>query len=106
MHFLYIIYSKQSNRFYIGETQNVQKRVLMHNQHAFKNAFTTSAKDWQLELSFECESKEEAFCLERFIKRMKSRVFIEKIIRNPSVLKEILNRSYGHSCVIKEHFSS
>ena len=48
MHFLYIIYSKQSNRFYIGETQNVQKRVLMHNQHTFKNAFTTSAKDWQL----------------------------------------------------------
>ncbi|WP_081606531.1 GIY-YIG nuclease family protein [Psychroflexus gondwanensis] len=33
MHFLYIIYSKQSNKFYIGETQNVQKRVLMHNQH-------------------------------------------------------------------------
>jgi putative endonuclease len=92
MHFLYIIYSKQSNRFYIGETQNVEKRVLMHNQHVFKNAFTTSAKDWQLKLSFECESKEEASCLERFIKRMKSRVFIEKIIQNPTLLKEILNK--------------
>jgi|AntRauTorckE5430_2_1112549.scaffolds.fasta_scaffold00225_13 hypothetical protein len=48
MHFLYIVYSKQSHRFYIGENQNVEKRVLMHNQHVFKNAFTTSAEDWQL----------------------------------------------------------
>ncbi len=92
MHFLYIIYSKQSHRFYIGETQNVEKRVLMHNQHVFKKAYTTSAEDWQLKLSFECESKEEASYLERFIKRMKSRVFIEKIIRDPTVLKEILNK--------------
>jgi putative endonuclease len=64
----------------------------MHHQHVFKNAFTTSAEDWQLKLSFECESKKEAFCLEQFIKRMKSRVFIEKIISNPTILKEILNK--------------
>ena len=31
----------------------------MHNQHLFKNAFTTSFKDGQLKCSFECESKEE-----------------------------------------------
>jgi hypothetical protein len=48
MHFLYIIYSKQSHRLYIGETRNVEKRVLVHHQHVFKNAFTTSAEDWQL----------------------------------------------------------
>ncbi|WP_083858497.1 GIY-YIG nuclease family protein [Psychroflexus torquis] len=58
MHFLYIIYSKQSHRFYIGETQNVEKRVLMHNQHVFKNAFTTSAEDWQINPAIDMKTVE------------------------------------------------
>jgi hypothetical protein len=58
MHFLYIIYSKQSNRFYVTENQNVEKRVLMHNQHVFKNAFTNSAEDWQLNPAIDMKTVE------------------------------------------------
>ncbi|MFT6836483.1 MAG: putative endonuclease, partial [Sediminicola sp.] len=37
-------------------------------------------------------SKDDALYLERFIKRMKSRIFIQKIIDNPHILMDILNK--------------
>jgi putative endonuclease len=92
MHFLYIIYSPKTDKFYVGETTNVEQRLALHNQHSFKKAFTTSAKNWVIKLSFECKSREEALDLERFIKRMKSKVFIQKIIKDPNILKDILNK--------------
>ncbi|MBZ9652162.1 GIY-YIG nuclease family protein [Psychroflexus montanilacus] len=92
MHFLYIIYSKQKDKFYVGETSDADFRVNLHNQHQFKGAFTKIADDWKLVLSFQCQSKNDAILLEKFIKRMKSRKFIKKIIEQPEILKDILNR--------------
>ncbi len=90
MHFLYIIYSIKLNTFYVGESLNVNNRLQQHNQHYFKRNFTKSTDDWILKLSYKCKSKKEALFLEKFIKRMKSKIFIEKIIGNPEILKNIL----------------
>ncbi|MEN9337288.1 MAG: hypothetical protein RLZZ500_2275, partial [Bacteroidota bacterium] len=35
----------------------------------------------------------DALFLERFIKKMKSKVFIEKVIQNPEILTDILAKS-------------
>ena len=43
-----------------------------------------------MKFTFECDNKEDAIYLEKFIKKMKSRVFIEKIIDNPEIVKDIL----------------
>jgi putative endonuclease len=43
-------------------------------------------------LTFECLNKTDALYLERFIKRMKSKVFVEKIIQNPEILIDILSK--------------
>lgn len=56
----------------------------------FKHAYTKAASDWKLKLVFECENELKAKKLERFIKRMKSRNFIIKIIEQPSILKDVL----------------
>ena len=92
MHFVYILFSEKINRFYIGETPNIETRLNQHNSHYFKSNFTKSANDWVLKLAFECIDKKKALFLEKFIKRMKSRKFIKKVIKNPSILQNILNK--------------
>ncbi|MFO8147399.1 MAG: GIY-YIG nuclease family protein [Bacteroidota bacterium] len=92
MHYLYIIFSETMKKFYIGETSDVENRLIQHNTHYFKTNFTKGAEDWIIKLKFPTKSKDEAVLLERFIKKMKSRKFIEKIISKPSILTEILEK--------------
>jgi putative endonuclease len=92
MHYLYIIYSISIDRFYIGESADVDFRLGLHQNHNFKKAFTKDASDWELALSKSCTSKEEAIYLEKFIKRMKNRKFIEKIIKRPEILDELIEK--------------
>ena len=91
-HFLYVLFSKSKSKYYVGETHNINERLLGHNYHTYTNSFTKIANDWEMILTFECLNKTDALYLERFIKRMKSKVFIEKIIQNPEILTDILSK--------------
>ena len=91
IHHLYIIYSSSVNKYYVGETHNTVGRLIKHNAHSYGNSFTKIASDWNYVLIMECQSKQDAIYLERFIKRMKSRKFIEKVIKNQKILKDILD---------------
>ncbi|PQJ75989.1 GIY-YIG nuclease family protein [Polaribacter gangjinensis] len=91
-HFLYILYSKSADKFYIGESKDVNKRLEIHNLHSMKGAFTKIANDWEVKVIFECNNKNEALFIEKFIKKMKSRSFILKIIETPKILSEILSK--------------
>jgi len=92
MHNLYILFSNSSQKFYIGETKDIPERILKHNDHFYSNSFTKIATDWELVLTFSCNDRDEALYLERFIKRMKSKTFNNKIIENPQILKDILSK--------------
>jgi putative endonuclease len=94
MHFVYIIYSKSVDKYYIGETHDVEKRVNLHNQGNNKSAFTTISDDWKVALKYDCKDRQEALFLERFSKRMKSRRFIKKVVSSPSILSDILSKNY------------
>ena len=89
---MYILFSKSKTKYYVGETHNITERLLRHNDHTYTNSFTKIANDWEVILSFECLNKSEALYIERFIKRMKSNVFVKKIIQNPEILNDILSK--------------
>lgn len=91
-HFIYLLFSKTTSKYYIGETHNVEERIKNHNQHYYLNSYSKIANDWELVLSFECIDRSTALYLEKFIKKMKSRVFIQKIIANPEILSDILSK--------------
>lgn len=91
-HYLYILHSKLTNAYYTGETHDLEERITKHNNHTYKKSFTKTATDWEVILTFECSNRSEALYLESFIKKMKSKVFIEKIISNPDILKDILSK--------------
>ncbi len=89
-HYLYIIYSKSKNKYYVGETSDINERIIKHNTHYYDNSYTKIADDWKSVLNFQCENSENAIFLEKFIKKMKSTTFIKKIIENPLILEDIL----------------
>jgi putative endonuclease len=93
MHFLYILYSKKVNKYYVGETDNIELRLLKHNNYSYDDSFTKIADDWKIVFVFECISRNQAFLLEKFIKKMKSRIFIQKIIANSEILKDIISKN-------------
>ena len=91
-YFIYIIYSEKLNRFYVGTTDNVVRRIDEHNNSVYSTSFTTKGVPWVLKLCFECQSSEKAYQLERYIKKMKSKIFIEKVIADENILKDIQNK--------------
>ncbi len=72
-----------------------------NNPHIF-NKYTAKHIPWELKLSFEVsESRGQALIVEKFIKKQKSRTFLEKLISekdNPeyfiSLIANILNKFF------------
>jgi putative endonuclease len=78
MFFTYILQSSKSGRYYIGHTEDIQKRLERHNTG--KVIATKNKGPWVL-MSYEIyDTKSEANSRELYIKSMKSRAFIEKLI--------------------------
>lgn len=78
MWLVYIIYSQKIDRFYVGATDNLEWRIERHN--AGWGRFTKRGIPWKLVYSEEFNSKTDALKREKFIKRQKSRDFIERLI--------------------------
>jgi putative endonuclease len=75
---VYVIYSEKLNRYYIGYTTDIEKRMTEHNRGI--SAFTSKASDWVLKWKKEFTSRESAMQEERRIKGKKSRKYIEYLI--------------------------
>ncbi|MCY2686643.1 GIY-YIG nuclease family protein [Salinimicrobium sp. TH3] len=87
---VYILHSKKLNRFYTGYTNDLDVRMNFHSI-AHSNKFTGKADDWILFLQIECKNKVQALAVERHIKRMKSKVYIENLKKYPEMLAKLKN---------------
>ena len=87
MHYLYILYSKRIDRYYSGETGDVGRRLRKHNDG--HSVATKKGVPWELKKVIEFETKTEAIKAEKWLKKMKSRRVIEKVIRGEIDLKDI-----------------
>jgi putative endonuclease len=76
----YILYSKSLNKYYVGHTNNLTRRLSEHNSGQTKS--TRSGKPWILVYTDEFNSKLEANKEEIKIKKMKSRKYIESLINS------------------------
>ena len=81
-HHVYILYSIIKNRFYVGSTSDVEERLKRHNAGATTS--TKNGRPWKVVFTKEFDSKTEALKYENYIKRMKSRKFIESLIQKGS----------------------
>ena len=79
---MYILFSKSRDRYYIGHTNNIERRLAEHNSGQTKS--TKHGIPWELVFTKEFDSNVEANKVELYLKRMKSRKFIEKFIADNS----------------------
>jgi putative endonuclease len=80
MFFVYILYSTEIDRYYIGQTENIEARIKSHETGI--SPFTSIAKDWKLVYFEEYKNRTEAIKREIAIKKKKSRKYIEWLISN------------------------
>ena len=76
--YIYFLRSK-SGKFYVGYSSNPWERVIEHNtvQH---DTFTSKHRPWKLvAVFFIGTSESQAIRIERFIKKQKTKAFIEKL---------------------------
>ncbi len=67
---VYIIYSDSHNIYYIGQTNDLDDRLIRHNSNRSK--FTKGKGPWELTSSIKLNSRSEAVILERKLKNMKN----------------------------------
>jgi putative endonuclease len=80
MFYIYILYSESHDKYYVGYTDNIERRLSEHNTNP-RNTFTHKYRPWEVAALFQVsESRAEAMKIEKFIKQQKSRKFIFKLI--------------------------
>jgi putative endonuclease len=73
--FVYIIFSESSNKYYVGQTQDLQQRIDTHNSTDGQR-FTSKHQPWTLKVAFTFDSRSHARSIENYIKKRKSRSLI------------------------------
>ena len=87
MGFLYILKSEIDHRFYLGSTDNLERRVQEHNEG--KSKYTRAFMPWKLVFSQEYSTLVNARKVEYWLKKQKSRELLERII-----LEGIIKKSF------------
>ena len=88
---VYILYSHKLDKFYIGQTTDIIKRLLQHNDPNSPYS-TKGGQPWEIFLTIDCKSVSHAMKLERHIKNMKSRKFILDMKKYPELLERTIQR--------------
>ena len=61
----------------------------MHNQSGYGNHFTSKANDWELFLLLPCDLVAQSMKIEKHIKRMKSRKYIQNLRTYPEIFEKL-----------------
>jgi len=78
--YTYVLYSKQLNRFYIGSTKDIKRRL---EEHKYGHTLTTrKMKDFKLAYYEVCCSKEDAQFRERQLKTGFGRGYLKRRLKN------------------------
>jgi len=86
---VYILYSQSSDRYYVGYTDNVTRRLDEHNLNDH-TTYTSKHRPWILKKSISIGfDRGLAMRFERAIKKSKSRLVIERIILEINTVEEL-----------------
>ncbi len=86
---VYILHSISLNRFYIGMSSNVNNRLDFHLNPTESRKFTAKANDWELFISIDKLSKNQALNIEKHIKKMKSKIYIQNLLKYPEITDKL-----------------
>lgn len=89
----YILYSPNLSKYYVGVTlEDVNSRLEKHNESTYGIHFTSQTSDWELYLEIICNCKTQMLRIEKHIKRMKSKVYIENLKKYPEMIEKLMDK--------------
>ena len=92
----YILHSASIDQYYVGiTTDSVEVRLLKHNESYYGKKFTSKTSDWTIYLVIPCACSRQMIEIEKHIKRMKSRVYIENLKKYPAIIERLKEK---YSC--------
>jgi len=87
---VYILFSKKLDRFYIGSCENLDHRMEQHFNKEFSKSFTAKADDWELFFSIDHLHYAQARMIEKHIKKMKSKTYIQNLKKYPEISQKLI----------------
>ena len=91
-HFVYILYSRTIDKFYIGETPNIDERLKIHNTKELNTNYTKSGIPWEIYYSIEVTNRIVARKIETHIKKMKSKTYIKNLKQYPEITLKLMSQ--------------
>lgn len=89
---VYILYSQRIDQFYIGSCLDLKARLEEHLQGKKKVAFTKRSDDWMVYFELKDLEYDVSRKIEAHIKKMKSRKYIENLIRYPEIIQKLIEK--------------
>lgn len=80
MYDVYTIYNLKNDKIYIGQTEDLQLRLDLHNKKTFKGYTSRFDGEWQLIYREEVATRQEALKREKQLKSFRGREFVKKFI--------------------------
>ena len=75
MYYVYILYSQRKNKYYVGQTNDLERRLLQHNSSQVIS--TKFGVPWILKHFFEFEERAASVQLEKKIKKRGAKRYLQ-----------------------------
>lgn len=90
---VYILFSQKAEIFYIGfTTKKVEERLEEHLTNYYGVKFTSRCDDWKIYWKLECGSIKQGLLIEKHIKKMKSKIYIQNLAKYPEISLKLLSK--------------
>jgi putative endonuclease len=86
---VYILYSTSIEKYYVGQTQDIEERLILHNSGIFKGSSTKAGIPWDIFYIIACNSRPQALKIEEHIKRMKSVKYFQSLNAYPEISEKL-----------------
>ena len=86
---VYILYSKNLDKFYIGSCLNLSERLENHKNKLYPNCYTAKDNSWELFFEIPHLEYQQAREIENHIKKMKSSKYISNLLIHPKIVEKL-----------------
>ena len=81
MYMVYVIYNRKHDKVYIGQTEDLVRRLELHNSKIFHRSFSARFDGvWELIYQEKCETRVDALKREKQLKSYRGRQFTKQYI--------------------------
>lgn len=89
---VYILFSPEINKYYVGSCFDLDKRLSDHKNKIHPNAYTKITDDWELYHFIDDLDRATARGIEMHIKSMKSRKYIQDLKKYPEMTIKLIDK--------------